>query len=81
MGFFGSAPEKKEEKPKKAAAPAAVEAAPAASNNDIIAVIAAAVAACGYSATQIACISRLGGGASWTSYSRVEAVTVRKEMF
>lgn len=59
-----------------AAAPVAVQ-----SNDDVIAVIAAAIASYGYSFSQIACIRRVSGGEGWAQAARVEAVTVRNQMF
>ncbi len=59
------------------------EPAPVASVQDdmqIIAVIAAAISAYGYSPAQIACIRRKDGQA-WAQAARVEAVTVRNQMF
>lgn len=78
MGFSGTAPENKPQ----AAAPAGptVAAPAAANNNEIIAVIAAAIAACA-GGEQIASIKRLSSSASWTNYSRIEAVTTREQMF
>lgn len=78
MGFSDTAPEKKQEAAPVAQAPAA--SAPAVDSGNIIAAIAAAVAAC-TGGGQIACINRLSGNASWTSYSRIEATTTRNQMF
>lgn len=79
MGFSGSAPENKPAAAPVAAAPAA-SAAPAAAGNDVIAVIAAAIAACA-GGEAVACVPRLRSNEGWTSYARVEGVTIRNQVF
>ncbi len=65
----------------EAPATAPVAAVAVQSNDDVIAVIAAAIASYGYSFSQIACIRRVSGGEGWAQAARVEAVTVRNQMF
>lgn len=67
----------------KVVAPAASVAATVIAKKDdaeIIAVIAAAVAACGCSASQVACIRRISSP-GWTVNAREEVMSARKECF
>ena len=79
MGFSGSAPENKAQSAisAKATEPATEVVV---SNNEVIAVIAAAIAAC-IDGEQLACIGRLDSSSGWTNSARIEATTVRNQMF
>ena len=79
MGFSGSAPENKSQAaiPASAAEPVAEVAV---SNNEVIAVIAAAIATC-TDCEQLAYIGKMDSSSGWTNSARVEATTVRNQMF